>query len=192
VLCGSRGVVGARGLGEPPPVPDAPELTVEVFEPGDDGVPVMWSTHPTNYDREQNAKRHYLRTPLDERSPWALFDAAAEVRERVTWRFYRVVVRVRKDVVLVEPAAVQAFIDEEHAETTYDERYHGLYDDRYVEPGDIRDLVALAGQEPWPPDRLAQAWQRLYSDELKAWADEHQQRRRELNLLVGIQKGELQ
>src|SRR5262249_15330332 len=154
-------------LGEPPPLPDDPMLTVEIFEPGDDGTPWMWSTHPANYDREQNAKRHYLRSILDERSPWLLFDAAAAVREQVTSRFYRQMFKVKKDVVSADPEAVQGYIDDEHAETTYNARYHGLYDDRYVEIGDVAELTAQARQEPWDAGRLAGAHAKLYDKDLQ-------------------------
>jgi Zn-dependent protease with chaperone function len=179
-------------LGEPPPVPDDPELTVEVFEPGDTGVPLMWATHPSNYDREQNAKRPYIRTTIDDRSPWLLFREPARVREDVTWKFYREVVKLKNDVVLVEPEAVQNFIDDEHAETTYNERYHGLYDDRYINPGSLDDLLKEARQpcEEW--SRLGEVHAQLYGTDLKTWMEAHVRRRQEQYILAGLDDGELQ
>src|SRR6185436_1943051 len=112
-------------------------------------TPQMWSTHPSNYDREQSAKETYLRCPIDERSPWALFDDPVDVRERVTWRFYRVTLGLKRDVLRTEAESVQEFIDDEHAETTYDPKYQGLYDGRFLE---IDDLAALRGrvkEQPW-------------------------------------------
>src|SRR5262249_58750497 len=95
-------------LGQPPRLPENPRQTVRVFEPGDTSVPVMWATHPTNHDREQNMKRHYLRSVLDERPPWVLFRDAVEVRAKVTRRFYRKVLDVPPHAVPAEPAHLHA------------------------------------------------------------------------------------
>src|SRR5262249_4286179 len=76
-------------LGEPPVLPEDPREVVQVFLPEDTSVPRMWATHPSNHDREVNAKRHYLRSPLDPRSPWILFQDAAALREKVTLRVYQ-------------------------------------------------------------------------------------------------------
>jgi len=46
--------------------------------------PQMWSTHPANSDREENAKRIYLAAPHDERSAWLLFQEPAGVRRQLT------------------------------------------------------------------------------------------------------------
>lgn len=178
-------------LGEPPPLPDDPMLSVAIFdEEHDPGIPPMWSSHPPNFDREQNAKRHYLRSVIDERSPWVLFDDVRAVREKVTWRFYRVVVKLRRDVELAEPEEVQAFIDAEHAETTYHPRYHGVYDDRYITPGNLSELTTKVREEPWDAGRLERVHAKLYDDELKAWVKEHRQRLEEYQTLLGAHHGE--
>ncbi len=166
-------------LGEPPPVPDDPARRCRIFEPDDDSVSSVWDDHPSNYDRERNAKRTYVPCPLDERSPWVLFDDAESVRELVTWRFYRVVLGVRRDVELCEADEVQAFIDAEQAETTYDPRYHGLYDGRLIDPGNPDDLVARLRRQPWSAAGLAEAHAGLYGGELEAVMQEHAERRKE-------------
>jgi Zn-dependent protease with chaperone function len=154
-------------LGEPPPLPPEEDLSPEVFDEEDDAAPEMWSTHPSNYDREQNAKRVYLRVPLDPRSPWLLFENVDELRERVTWRFYRVVWGIDRDVALSDPDEVQQFIDEEHAETTYHPRYHGVYDNRPLQLPDLEDLAGKVRREPWKADVLANLGRRLYLKELE-------------------------
>src|SRR5262249_18179514 len=153
---------------------------VQVFQPGDDGVPLMWATHPPNHDREQNAKRRYLRAPLDERSPWGLFRDPPAVREQVTRRFYEVVKRT-EDPALADPEAVQPFIGAEHAATTYPARYHGLYDDRYLDPGHPDDLIRSLPAELRDPARLAGAHAALYGDELKSHMETFQTHRQEYN-----------
>jgi Zn-dependent protease with chaperone function len=178
-------------LGEPPVLSADPNEVTYVFQPGEEGTPSMWATHPSNYDREHNAKRCYIRSEFDVRSPWLLFDNAEQLREQVTWRFYRVVMKAPREVVVADARDVQAFIDEEHAETTYDPRYHGLYDGRWLEPGAVDDLVGSAAAEPWDTARLRRAHALLYSGELEAWMKEHNQRLDEYNLLLGVSRGTL-
>ncbi len=177
-------------LGEPPPLPEDPAQSVQVFEPSDSGIPLMWATHPSNHDREQNAKKLYLRSPMDGRSPWLLFQAPAAVREKVSQRFYQV---VKKGLALklTDPEVVQAFIDDERAETTYHPRYQGLYDNRFVVLGNLDELVARAQAEFADPVRLAQAQARLYGPDLKARLETHFSRQQEYDLLAGLVQGAL-
>ena len=116
---------GDPTLGEPPPLPADERETVAVFRPEDTSVPAMWATHPANFDREANAKARYIRSPMDDRPAWALFRRGAEVRADITRQMYELN-RKEKIGELEDPEAVQAFIDAEHAETSYHPRYHGL------------------------------------------------------------------
>ena len=148
----------------------------------------MWATHPSNYDREINLKRRYFRGPVDDRPAWELFTTPATVREAVTLQVYA---RGRQTPAgeLEDPAEVQAFIDAEHAETTYDPRYQGLYDDRYIKPGDLDELC---GREVWAefddPARLAAAHARLY-DDLKERMATHKARHDEAGRLSRLTNG---
>lgn len=175
-------------LGEPPPLPRDPEQAVQVFTPEDTSVPRMWATHPSNHDREVNAKRHYIRSPLDERSPWLLFQDGAAVREEVTRRVYEMTRKVQPEK-LDPPEVVQAFIDDEHAETTYHPRYHGLYDHRYLTPGDLEELIRAAPVEFAGADHLSEAHTRLYGDELKSRMEAHRGRQQEYGLLARLAQG---
>lgn len=162
-------------LGEPPALPENPREVVQLFQPEDTSVPRMWATHPSNHDREVNAKKHYLRGTIDERSPWVLFRDAPALRELVTKQVYQTA-RQLHEVRMSAPEVVQAFIDEEHAETTYHPRYHGLYDHRYLTPGDLDQLVRSAPTEFASADRLAEVHARLHGDELPARMEAHRAR----------------
>lgn len=166
------------GLGEPPALPPDPREMVQVFHPEDTSLPKMWATHPPNYEREVSAKRHYLRSPLDERSPWILFRDAPAVRAEVTRRVYQAA-RQLEEVKPEAPEVVQAFIDEEHAETTYHPRYRGLYDHRYLTPGDLDELLRSAPAELAAADRLAEAHARLHGDEFEPRMEAHRIRQEE-------------
>jgi Zn-dependent protease with chaperone function len=175
-------------LGEPPPLPEDPRQTVQVFPPEDTSVPKMWATHPSNHDREVNAKKRYVRSPIDERSPWLLFQDAPALREQLTCEFYEATGQP-DELKLEDPEVVQSFIDAEHAETTYHPRYHGLYDQRCLAPGDLDELVRAAPTEFADPSRLAEAQATLYGAELKDRMTIHQARQREHALLAGLREG---
>ncbi|MFN3651868.1 MAG: M48 family metallopeptidase [Armatimonadota bacterium] len=177
-------------LGTPPPLPDDPAQKSRVFEPGQGEPPSMWASHPPNSDREENAKRDYLRSVLDERSSWLLFRDPEKLRERVTSEAYRTGPGLPDGTQLREPSEVQAFIDEEHGETTYDERYHGLYDGRYLTPGNVDEVVAAIRATPWPRERIGQVYTALYAETLKERAEQHYRRMSEHQMLAGLDDGE--
>jgi Zn-dependent protease with chaperone function len=176
-------------LGEVPPLPETPTETVQVFKPEDTSVPKMWATHPSNHDREVNAKRRYVRGPVDERSAWELFENPAAVRAAVTRKVY-LSARKANPEVLEEPEAIQEFIDAEHAETTYNPRYHGLYENRYIKPGDLAELCTASAREDLAdPDKLAAAFAGLYGADLKERMDAQKVRGEEINKLARITHG---
>ena len=180
---------GDANLGEVPTLPDDPTQTVQLFKPEDTTVPKMWATHPSNHDREVNAKKRYCRGLLDERSAWELFSNMDAVKESMTRLLYGTTSRKIPET-LEDPEAVQEFIDAEHAETTYHPRYHGLYDDRYLNPGKLEELCSstelAALQEP---SSLEAALGQLYGEELKARMTAHKARQEELAKLARVAHG---
>lgn len=164
-------------FGELPALPDDPTQTSTIFKPGDTGIPLMWATHPSNFDREQNAKRVYVRGVIDTRPAWVLFPRDSSVRERSTARYFEAVHYIPAKQ-LTDPARVQAFIDAEHAETTYPARFGGMYEDRYL------DLAALEGWIHTPPeyrDRayLSEQHAQLYGSRIKELMEHIQELRTE-------------
>ena len=127
-------------FGALPPLPDEPTKTNWIFKREDTGIPLMWATHPSNYDRENNAKSLYLRADLDDRPSWVLFENDADLRAKVSAQFYEITQMVPAER-LADAAKVQAFIDAEHAETTYPARFHGMYDDRYLDLAELESWV---------------------------------------------------
>jgi Zn-dependent protease with chaperone function len=156
-------------LGLPPALahPDAGK-DIKVFDAeqdeleDEDDTPPMWRTHPSDADREENAKEQFVAAPIDHRSPWILFANPADLKERLTYKFYRMVFRIPKNAELAEARKVQEYIDNEHAETTYDPKYHGAYDDRPLEPGDLDELNTVIRDQPWTEDRMERVLDKLY------------------------------
>jgi Zn-dependent protease with chaperone function len=173
--------------GLPPQLPEDSTETVQVFQPIDDGIPERYRSHPTDYMRERNAKRIYIRSPQDERSPWLLFGDVAELKRKVTEQFYRHVLG-RQEAYDPKPSAeVQTFIDAEHAERTYDPKYHGLFDDRFVNFGDLQDLP----EQPWSREELAAWLSNWPPQDLEQQVQAYRERQAEYHLLRGLQSGEL-
>src|SRR5205823_1384706 len=110
--------------------PDQGGPDVSVFEPETDGLAEELRTHPTDHARELNAKRIYIPGPRDDRSPWLLF--GPDVRREVTEVFYQAELNRAEPYEPGPAAGVQSFIDAELAETTYDARYQGWYDNRLI------------------------------------------------------------
>ena len=175
-------------LGLPPEVPADAAGQVTIFPPTNDGIPDKYRSHPTEHMRERNAKRTYVAGPRDTRSPWLLFGDAAELKREVTRVFYRKGLNRRERYDPRPAVAVGEFIDAEHAETTYDAKYHGWYDDRFINPGDLK----LLPPQPWAPDRVdawLASWPPVDLEERNKLYREHQS---ELGLLQGLKSGELQ
>ena len=149
-----------------------------------DDIPPMWRTHPSNSDREKNAKETFVPAVVDHRSPWVLFDAPADLRERMTYKFYRMVFKIPKNTDLADAVKVQKFIDNEHADTTYDPKYNGTYDDRPLEPGELAELNTLARDKPWDDDRMEKVLDKLY-DGCEAHAEAHSELYKEAQSLRG-------
>lgn len=177
-------------LGEPPALPEDPSMQMKIFEPGDDGVPLMWATHPSNFDREQNAKSRYIRSTIDERSPWVLFRNVEAVREKVTRRYYEQNFELPRKTVLEDPEKVQQFIDHERAETTYDEKYCGLYDARSIRLEDVGHLVDKIHAESWPREKVFEVQASLHDDAFRQRAEAYTQHQGEYRFLSGLASGE--
>lgn len=102
----------------------------------------MWQTHPSNRDREWNVKRTYVRHPMDKRPAWCLFRAGDSLRTVLTLKAYKELGGLalrRGDLSAAEE--VHRKSQEEKAEMRQADHYHGLYDDRHVEPGDVKVLA---------------------------------------------------
>ena len=70
--------------GKVPPVPEEDAAAHRLFKPELAQPPRMWLTHPLNHDREDNAKRDYVRATIDDRSAWELFENVDAIREQVS------------------------------------------------------------------------------------------------------------
>lgn len=142
--------------GVPPPVP-ADGAGHRVFRRDMAVVPQMWSTHPSNPDREENAKRRYTASPLDPRSPWLLFRDPAATRREATARW---VAAVNADA--TEDDDLVARLEDQFRVPFADPRYHGCYLGRSAVRS-VRDPAALVGDTAdRDPAAIGEALEALY------------------------------
>ncbi len=85
-----RRVLNDQEYGAVPPAPEGIEPEAHrVFEEQTARPPQMWSTHPENQDREENAKQTYIAMAIDERSAWNVFSDPQAIRQAISGAFYK-------------------------------------------------------------------------------------------------------
>lgn len=158
-------------LGLPPDLPADPDRTVQVFQPDEqEERNDPFSTHPSNYARELNAKRFYVRCPIDQRPAWLLFDQAETIRYHVTMSFYRHMLEVTPKQVR-SPDEVQRFLDAELVELETLDRYAGVYGRRTHFPVPMEQLPQMPAL---PEDRIRSFLKTWPDGEARAAGDRYQ------------------
>jgi Zn-dependent protease with chaperone function len=154
-------------------------------------MPLMWSTHPPNCDREAVAKENYLPAVIDERSAWLLFRDRDDLCARMSSRYYAIVHKLDKEPELADAARVQSFLNEEYAETSYPERYHGFYDNRYLELKETQPVIDRAARDGRAAAAIVQELDATFGPELETWVKESARRLDDMDILSGLQAGAL-
>jgi Zn-dependent protease with chaperone function len=118
-----REVLDDPSYGEIAPPPATSPEEHRVFKTSLAQPPRMWSTHPANSEREQNAKRTYIPAAIDERSAWELFDDVPGMKQRMTAHIFRTVT----DAQVLPLEESLAKLDEKFDRAYYDPAYRGAY-----------------------------------------------------------------
>jgi Zn-dependent protease with chaperone function len=118
-----RHVLDDPSYGELAPPPKEKPQEHRVFKTSLAQPPRMWSTHPANSEREQNAKRRYVHAKIDGRSAWELFDSVPDLKKSMTAHVFRAV-QEAADVPLEQSIAK---LDEQFGRAYYDRAYRGAY-----------------------------------------------------------------
>lgn len=144
----------------PPASVDRPEAH-RVFKSNFAQPPQMWLTHPASHDREENAKRYYLRAPHDVRSAWLLFDNVESVKSQVAAHL----IGESKAAPVDEEQTFKA-LDERYALLQYEPRYRGAYLGRPI-TRHAKTAEELY-EELQKQSDLRQEFESLYSQQLAA------------------------
>jgi Zn-dependent protease with chaperone function len=138
-----RQVLDDPTYGEVEPLPkDRPEEH-RVFKNSLGQPPRMWSTHPANSEREQNAKRRYIPAAIDARSAWELFDDVPHLKKQMTAHVQRAV----EDTVDAPLGETLDRLDEQYRRAYFDPAYRGAYLGRLLTIH-ARDVSELFGSPP--------------------------------------------
>ena len=113
---------------------DSPEVKPEdrrIFRAEIAHPPQMWSTHPLNHEREENAKRLFVAAPIDQRSAWELFDDITPLRATVTrWLFDGIEVKTPPTPLPIEE--VRQEFDRQFSAISNRREYAGIYMGRSI------------------------------------------------------------
>lgn len=108
------------------------ETTTYLFKKEDTAVPDMYASHPAGYLRETNAKAIFVAAEEDNRSAWVLFENVEALSQKITKHILHSSLNLPPHAQFSAASEVQAFIDEELKETSFDPRYKGYYGNRYL------------------------------------------------------------
>lgn len=148
----------------PQPAEDNP-ISRRIFKSSFAQPPQMWSTHPANADREENAKKIYISAPHDNRSSWLLFDQTDNLKKLITRQIFGEVQAIR-----LSPEQTKAALHQRYALLHYDRRYRGAYlgrqTTRYAD--NAFELFSPAFQQVEPISALKTLYPESLSADLKA------------------------
>jgi len=177
-----RTVLDDPEYGAIPPVPvSQPELH-RLFKSAVAAPPKMWSTHPTNVDREANVKRTYVAASIDERSAWTLFADPQSLRERVSAHIAR-----KSDCKAVPLEESLTKLDAEYSRAYLNPSYRGIYLGRSI-VRHARNVDDLYGPLP-PQNELIAELDKLYPESLSGQVEQLRRLEEEKALLTGLRAG---
>lgn len=144
----------------------------------------MWDDHPSNFDRERNAKARLIRCAPDERPAWSLFRNPEALRMEATLRCYESILADEPDGEPTDPERVQEFIEQERVATKIAPHYLGLYEDRFLDLPDIEQLMLETGISS-DPESLREAIQSIDPARQAVKMEDIRSRQEELSRLNG-------
>ncbi len=146
--------------------------------------PQMWSTHPSNSDREDNAKRRFIAAPTDDRSAWSVFGSAQSLREQLSAKMAGV-----EPFNPVPIAQSLENLDIDYQRRYLDHRYRGVYLGRSIVRHVATAQELYEKTAPQDRDALLQALDRLYPPELTKSMERLRELQEEHSALQGLRAG---
>ena len=119
-----------------------------LFEAAIAEPPRMWSTHPSNVDREHNAKRVYIPHSFDNRSAWTLFANARKTKEQMTKRLIDMAFPSHEAKSVALEDSLKQF-EAQYARIYFDPSYRGNYLGRSIvsHAATPEELYDLSGKD---------------------------------------------
>ncbi len=161
----------------PPPLPLEGREYHRVFVEENAAPPKMWSTHPPNRDREDNAKKQYISADIDARPAWDVFANPQELRKSMTEHLLGQGDEA-PDIQRSPVTESVSLVTQQYTKNVFDRRYRGSYMGRSV----VREFATAeeAIADSIPATDLQQQFAMLYpgdlSDKLEHWRNLEQER----------------
>lgn len=110
--------------GKSPSIPEESPASFRVFSNKIAQPPKMWSTHPPDQEREENAKRNYIHGLIDDRNAWDLFKDPKKTRVLLTEDLIKTA-KVKTEILSEEEAI--ASHNKNFDKSFFHPKYKGLY-----------------------------------------------------------------
>ena len=133
----SRHILDDPDYGKAPLPADGAAADHRIFTSDLAQPPQMWSTHPQNHLRENNAKKTYIPCELDDLSAWVLFTNPDQLKQSLTQHLLSGVEKPARNI----QESLQA-LDESYSKHSLDPAYRGAYLGRSI-VSEIRDPQTL-------------------------------------------------
>jgi Zn-dependent protease with chaperone function len=145
-----------------PKIPEGQESSYKVFRDQIAHPPKMWSTHPSNIDREKNAKTTYIKSEPDTRSPWLLFKDAEKTKSKLTLDLYTN--QKEKPGILSTQESI-ALHNKDFQRSFLIPRYRGIYQNRniLIDYNDAADIY----EPSFDQSQLTDKFTELYPESLQ-------------------------
>lgn len=186
-----REIYDDETLGQAPPLPEQGRPGHRVFKDQLAQPPAMWSTHPPNREREENAKARYLPSTLDPRSSWTLFSDADAVRRRLTRQLLEQMAEAAGKELPGEPEPLEETLERLDGvldKPPLERRYRGAYLGRSVVRA-TDDAGKLFDPVEEDPEQIRQALLALYPDALADELEALREVGQEVGLLKALKDG---
>ena len=159
-----RTILNDPEYGKVPTMPQNNPESHRLFETAIAEPPQMWATHPSNIDREKNAKRIYVPNKLDDRPAWTLFAHSNEMRRKMSKHLIKLA-SPPKEAKWVNIKNSIEQLDLKYARFYFDPTYQGNYLGRSIVryAATTKDLYESSSQE----SDLDQSLAALYPESLK-------------------------
>ncbi len=102
----------------------------------------MYSSHPSNKDREENANTPFIEASIDQESPWSLFSQPEEIQKSITALIYKLYLD-KKVVEFITPNELEEFILAENQGSELIGKYLNTFENRFLQIPSNAELSAL-------------------------------------------------
>lgn len=173
ILEHNRRILDDADYGNPPQLPAENRAAHRVFTPDLAQPPQMWSTHPANHLREENAKKCYVPSEFVDQSAWCVFVEPETLRQKFT---QHLLASLKKPTRPLEETLVA--LDKDYEKHFLNPDYRGTYLGRSIVSHTTNPSELYIGEIP---DR-----EELYPSELTDILEKHRNLLKERALLKAL------